>query len=74
LAAGVRFEGRGVFPPEEGKPPCLVCGKRFRRKRRNDAKTCSPACRQMACRRRLGVTPRGSRVTANVHFSSRTDL
>lgn len=52
----------------------LVCAKRFRRKYRSDTKTCSSACRQMAYRRRLGVTPRRSRVTDNIHFSSRTDV
>jgi hypothetical protein len=39
---------------------CEVCRKRF--KARTDAKTCSPRCRQMAYRRRAGITSR-----RNVH-------
>ena len=58
----------------DARPRCPVCGKRFRRERRSDTKTCSSACRQKAYRRRLGVTPRRARVTDNIHFSSRTDL
>src|SRR3954453_18885043 len=42
---------------------------------RSDARTCSPACRQKAYRRRLSVTqPVTDSVTGNVHFSSATDL
>jgi phage N-6-adenine-methyltransferase len=49
---------------------CSVCRGRFRPVR-NDALTCSPACRQKGYRKRLSVT---ESVTDNIHFSSRTDL
>jgi hypothetical protein len=43
----------------EGRPPpvvrCAVCGRDFNPPRK-DARTCSPACRQKAYRRRKGVT------------------
>jgi phage N-6-adenine-methyltransferase len=62
---------------------CPVCKYKFQ-PTRADAKTCSPACRQMRHRRRLGVTARNieRRFKRNVqacsctgvHFSSKTDL
>lgn len=51
---------------------CAVCRCRFKAPR-IDARTCSSACRQKAYRRRLRVSVTGN-VTANVHFSSATDL
>src|SRR6202011_1188445 len=62
---------------------CAVCKHKFH-PTRSDAKTCSPACRQMRHRRRLGVTARNieRRFKRNVqacgctggYFSSKTGL
>lgn len=51
---------------------CTTCRRRFKAPR-NDARTCSSACRQKAYRRRLRLSVTGN-VTASVHFSSATDL
>jgi phage N-6-adenine-methyltransferase len=48
---------------------CAVCREPFEPSR-SDAKTCSYACRQVAYRRRLGVTPRKGRVTDKVYHRS----
>lgn len=50
----------------------MTCRRRFKAPR-SDARTCSGACRQKAYRRRLRLAVTGN-VTANVHFSSTTDL
>jgi phage N-6-adenine-methyltransferase len=56
---------------------CVACHRKFEPKR-IDAKVCSAACRQMAYRRRLGVTARRNvqpRRRGNVHwFSSDTNM
>jgi phage N-6-adenine-methyltransferase len=61
---------------------CQLCRKAFK-PTRSDARTCSAACRQMAYRRRMGVTARNLakrnfqrpvRRPRSVHFSSATDV
>lgn len=65
-------EARAPFAPPRYLCANPDCRKPFK-PTRSDAKTCSSACRQMGYRRRLGVTPRKGRVTANVHFRSDCD-